>query len=274
MKHTFYANALGFADETQITTANDQLALMNAIMADKALFRVMRMEQYSFEISNRKIPASIRNTELNMDTKSAYYDKRVKAAAGGNDNNGVAEIVFGQSDIRSIIGVIWCSNATENEGATFIKDMLDQYASIEDIDIYNEIAQKARSLSYMYEDNKITNWAVETEEFVCKAYKGFKLDDKELTLEIDESTVYTTESGDVEIMVKVIYEEEYIGDVQLTTNHKTRSPGTTPVPVFTTVEMEKPSLLQEYGWIVCIGGAAILGLLVYLLGRVLRDNMQ
>ena len=274
MTNTHYSSALGFADEAQKTTASDQLLLTDAIMADKALFRIMRIEQYSFEITNKQIPASIKNTEINMDTKSVYYDKRVKAAACGSDHNGVMELIFAQGDAYGMIGILWCSNATKNEGAALTKQMLDQYTAIEEIDIYNAIAQKARNASFVYQGTKIVDLSPRGDSFVRDAYKGFKFDDKQLTLELDESTVCETETDGVEIMANVLYQGMRLGNVQLTTDREVLPVFTTPVPVYSSVEMGQPTMMQQYGWLICIGAAAILGLLMYLLGGAIKEKMK
>ena len=277
MTGTHYVNAWGLEDAAQVSTARDQMLLLRAIMENKALFRVLRMEQYTMESENRGVDAVLRQSAPLMDAKGSAVDKRVKAFAGGSDDTGAQCVVYGQTDVRDIVAVLWAANATDTESEGFCSQLLDQYAAIDVIDILPDVARCARNLTLRYEGGAISNWAVDADALLFDAFSGFAVEADKLTLTPDESTVYTKADGNTELIATIFYDGVELGGVRLTTDRSVKGGrlGIGDLPIYTEAgQTEPPTWLEEYGWAFLIGGAALLGIAVYILARVIRDRIE
>ena len=251
---------------------------------------------------NKNLPLKLTNAVAAVVPENRLYDVRLSSAvtcladSSRNDERYNA-VIFHSMDARSDMAILyWVPQASNTVAVKNLYNLADIFSRRKVIDLIPYIEVAANGLTVEKNGVKISGWflkeghvmygrqmaAYDPEakdaENAAASKDDYVLANMKIVLKPDTGTLITSEDGSRQIAAKVMVDNSVEGTVTLATAPKAVqtevSQNTNTVYTDDDIIPPEPTLMSQYGWIIIICGVVLLGMIVIILGVVIRNRME
>ena len=305
MESTDYTACDGIGAEQIMTTATDQCELYLEALNDDRLLDILESGVYTVESynagDNENLPEKLTNNVTVTVPENKYYDLRLSSAVSctvktekSSGYNLYNVVFYHEVDTKSdIVLAIWIRAGSSTIRAKTLTDLADIFSKRKIIDLVPYIEAAANSFSITKSGVNISGWSLKGDNVIygCQMVSydpdaevqstsgNFDISKMTISLEPEQDSLTLNDDGSRSITTKVMINNSVVGTVQLSTAAKASSETSSDqsnITIYTDddVATSEPTLMSQYGWMIIIGGVALLAIIVIIIGVSVRNRME
>ena len=250
--------------------------------------------------ANENLPDKLVNGVSAVVPENRLYDVRLSSAVSctvkspRKDESARYNLIFIRAvDYRSdMVMVIWTPTSSGTVAVKPLYNLTEIFSRRKIVDLIPYIEVAANALTVEKNGVSVSGWflgeghvmygrqmvSYDPDAKVQNSTNDFDLSRMSVVLKPELSSMVNRDDGSKSIQAKVMVNNSVEGTVTLSTapraTQTTVSQNTNILYTEDDVMPEEPTLMSQYGWIIIIGGVALLAIIMIIVGVLLRNRME